>query len=752
MPLKLPRLPYEQKPYTPRIVTFGGVNYSQNHRDGELEDCRNLSSREYPCLSQRLGRTAVPGTEGATAVYDHDGRLVTVRNGRLYLGEKDICAVTDGAKQFAVVNSQLVVWPDGIVVDLTEEQVLKDCRPVVTANDASTVYDGSNITAPPDIPVGTRSPDYPSVGRNKFQIFIYGKDIDKVKACWDGKAWDLEKLDKIANEPRDVITVRAGDIAIPSDTMNLVTGYNGTPPDKSGYNTEGLFSVMGGCSGSTADGGSWAMPHTIYRVGLENTMFYEHFTVGDRVDVSGGDFGLVGTEHAEVGEVDVKANKLTFSGAEVIRQPVLYCPQALGRVRAREKVYLFNTYTQNNIVMEQYMMVSVEEEMPAGCITFGIKDESVGINNPSTTTYDKPILWAVHKVRFWHPEKKEVYGPYEVIKIDKNQMPEDYLTMELYPKTYALTITRSMPRLDYICSADNRLWGISNEDKTIWGSSLGKPFDFYTYAGLSTDSYAVAVGSDGEFTGCIGYGGNVLFWKEDKLHKLLGTAPENYQLYEYTVRGLMDGCHKSQVIINETLFFKSRDGVCAYTGSVPSLISESFGVRRFRDAAAGTDGEKYYVSMQDTRTDAWGLWVFDPATGLWLQEGAERVLDFANLDGTLYMLMDGGRVLMAGQTDSDEVIEWEATFCEMTEQHHERKCYSRLLLRMDLEPGAFCRGEISTDGGRFREVGILHGARNKTGEMLVQPTNCDRFQVRLKGRGRCRLKSLIREFTFGGER
>lgn len=751
MPLKLPRLPYEQKPYTPQIVTFGGVNYSQNHKDGELEDCRNLSTREYPCLSQRPGRKTVEGYENVTAVYDYFGKLIVCGGGKLYMDGKEICQVSDGPKQFAVVNTQLVVWPDGIVVSLTEERVLQDCEPVVTANDASTVYDGSSITAPVYIPVAIGGDQQYSWNNGaEYTVYTYGTDREKLLACWDGAAWDMEKLEEL--EKLTPISRTHGEFIITDSNGYFVTGTSAAAPNKSYHDPTGLYALANVQYLSIAATCSATVTAVRYRAGLENTMFYKHFAVRDWADVSGGPYGLVGTEHAQVETVDALNNTLTFSGADVLRRPGLYCKKEMGRYAAGESVYLYYTYSYNGVITEYFLRVTPGEQLPEGCIAFCDKGDTAEYWSGGSIGSGAVYGHYIKQVRFWHEEKREIFGPYNVENIAQYQMPEEYMVMEMFPKVYALTIVRSMPKLDYICASDNRLWGISNEDKTIWGSELGMPFSFYKYEGLSTDSYAVPVGSDGDFTGCIGYGGNVLFWKEDKLHKLLGTAPENYQLYEYTVRGLMDGCHKSQVIINETLFFKSRDGVCAYTGSVPSLISENFGVRRFRDAAAGTDGEKYYVSMQDTQTGAWGLWVYDPATGLWLQEGAERVLDFANLNGTLYLLMDGGRVLMAGQTDSGEEIEWEATFCEMTEQYHERKCYSRLLLRVDMEQGAFCRGEISTDGGPFREVGILHGARNKTGEMLVQPTNCDRFQVRISGRGRCRLKSLIREFTFGGER
>ena len=60
---------------------------------------------------------------------------------------------------------------------------------------------------------------------------------------------------------------------------------------------------------------------------------------------------------------------------------------------------------------------------------------------------------------------------------------------------------KGVPDLDYICECENRLWGCSSADKTIYASALGMPEIFYDYRGVSTDSYAVAVGSAGEFTG-----------------------------------------------------------------------------------------------------------------------------------------------------------------------------------------------------------------------------------------------------------
>lgn len=311
-------------------------------------------------------------------------------------------------------------------------------------------------------------------------------------------------------------------------------------------------------------------------------------------------------------------------------------------------------------------------------------------------------------------------------------------------------IERKVPDFTCICECDNRIWGA--EGTTIYASALGDPTNFFVYDGLATDSYSVAVGSDGDFTGCCAYSSTVLFWKENYLHKILGSYPAQYEIYTYTVPGIQKGSEKSLVVINETLFYKGRNGVYAYSGGTPELISENFGTRRFDSGIGGTDGERYYLSMQ--REDkAWELYVFDTIRGIWLREDAIHAVDFAYLDGTLYFL-DGSnkRVRMMGQDNSEEgPVEWSATLCQMDETTQGRKGYSRLYLRADLEAGAWMKIEVSADNAPFRQVFATHNQRAKTMTIPILPMRCDNFQIRLSGKGLCVIKSIVREFSLGSE-
>ncbi|MDR1116715.1 MAG: hypothetical protein LBL09_00505 [Oscillospiraceae bacterium] len=321
-------------------------------------------------------------------------------------------------------------------------------------------------------------------------------------------------------------------------------------------------------------------------------------------------------------------------------------------------------------------------------------------------------------------------------------------TLTFYDNTFtagaepgSIRIHRKVPDLAYICESNNRIWGVSGQ--TVYGSALGDPFNFHRYDGLSTDSFAVAVGSDGEFTGVVPYASHICFFKEDALHKLYGSKPSNYQISTSQVQGIQRGCAKSARVINETLFFKGRGGVYAYTGGVPELISVAFGTKRFDEAAAEGDGETLYVSMKSE--GKWGLYTFDTLRGFWLKEDDTEALDFTFLDGTVYFInaKDNGIYAI---TDEKEMIPWLCELAPFTEASAEKKGYSRLSVQFELEDGAWLAVEVNTDGSGWKTVYTTHDERARVFYVPIFPARCDSFQVRFSGIGGCKIRSLTRYF------
>ena len=88
--------------------------------------------------------------------------------------------------------------------------------------------------------------------------------------------------------------------------------------------------------------------------------------------------------------------------------------------------------------------------------------------------------------------------------------------------------------------------------------------------------------------------------------------------------GVEKGSDESLAIAGETLFYLSRTGIVAWSGGIPQSVSAAFGTQRFRNGVAGSDGTKYFVSLQDT-TGVYQLFAFDTRTNLWHRRTARRL-------------------------------------------------------------------------------------------------------------------------------
>lgn len=334
---------------------------------------------------------------------------------------------------------------------------------------------------------------------------------------------------------------------------------------------------------------------------------------------------------------------------------------------------------------------------------------------------------------------REVSG--KTLTFDKN-------TFTASAETGAIKVERRVPDLDFICESNYRLWGCKGNQ--IFASKYSDPLNFSVFDALVSDSYDIQVGSDGEFTGCIPFSSHICFFKENVLHKLYGSKPSNYQIVTSNVFGVQAGCERSLKIINETLYYLGKNGVYTYTGGIPDLISEKFGTARFTDACAESDGDKYYISMKNG--DKWGLYSYDIMRTIWLKEDDTHAVDFANVEGKVYYISgDDNNLYSINDDAAEEDIEWSATFTKFTERLNERKGYSRLLLRLDIDKGSWVKVEISTDDKPFESIYTTHNQNAKTISVPIHPNRCDNFRIRLTGKGKCVIKSLIRDFHIGSE-
>lgn len=327
-------------------------------------------------------------------------------------------------------------------------------------------------------------------------------------------------------------------------------------------------------------------------------------------------------------------------------------------------------------------------------------------------------------------------------------------------KSGSIQVERKIPKMNYVCEANNRLWGCyyglkdGNVLNEIYSCKLGDFKNWNCFIGISTDSYRVSVGTDGEFTGCISYLGYPVFFKENCIHKVYGMQPSAYQVQTTFCRGVQRGSHNSLAVVDEILYYKSRSDVCAYDGSLPAGVSAQLGDVVYYDACAGTHGGRYYISMRDTN-NAWHLFVYDTKRGIWHREDASHALAFTAWGDALYMLEADKKQIwdLNGNGNAKETqIGWMAESGLIGYELVDHKYISRFNFRMKLGEGASCKLEIEYDsGGEWEDQGTISGAGIDSFVLPVIPRRCDHFRLRLSGEGEIWIYSISKYLERGSD-
>ena len=328
-------------------------------------------------------------------------------------------------------------------------------------------------------------------------------------------------------------------------------------------------------------------------------------------------------------------------------------------------------------------------------------------------------------------------------------------------QTSVVTVERRMPSVDFVIESGNRLWGCRygtalNGDvvNEIYASKLGDFRNWNCFMGLSTDSYAASCGTDGPFTGAITHLGYPLFFKENCVHKVYGNYPANFQIQDTACRGVQKGCHASLAIVNETLFYKSRGGICAFDGSLPTEASYALGNEVYSDAVGGAHGNKYYVSMKDS-LEVWHLFVFDTAKGMWHREDNLRASAFCSCRGEMYCIdaHDRNIITLLGSGDPyEDEVNWEVETGELGISSPDMKYISRLTIRMSMEIGAemniFAQYDMSDE---WLHICNIRGTSLRSFAIPIRPRRCDYMKLRIVGSGTAKIYSWTKTIEQGSD-
>jgi hypothetical protein len=215
--------------------------------------------------------------------------------------------------------------------------------------------------------------------------------------------------------------------------------------------------------------------------------------------------------------------------------------------------------------------------------------------------------------------------------------------------------------------------------------------------------------------------------------------------------------------IDEVLYYAGRDGVYAYDGSAPRLISYNLGDRQYQNAVGGTDGKRYYLSAENG--DQWDLFVYDTVHGIWTREDDADVDDFAYFDGKLYFAANNA---VYTTTDGNTPVSWRVVFPALTEGTLKRKRWKWIRLRVYLDEGATMRisynpyspaakKDLASDYDevvenlKFTRAAELTESGTHTVQIPLAPMRCDHLTIKIEGTGYGEVQALQRAFYAGSE-
>ena len=325
--------------------------------------------------------------------------------------------------------------------------------------------------------------------------------------------------------------------------------------------------------------------------------------------------------------------------------------------------------------------------------------------------------------------------------------------------TETITISRKMPNMDFVVESKNRLWGCRYGENAegevvneIYASKLGDFKNWNCFMGLSTDSYAASVGTDGQFTGAITHLGYPLFFKENVLHKVYGDYPANIQIQDTACRGVQRGCERSLAIVNEVLYYKSRSGVCTYDGSLPAEISYALGEEWYKNAVAGGHRNKYYISMQDSANN-YNLFVYDTGKRMWHKEDNLKAESFCSCGDEMYCISGTNIITMLGSGTPDaDPVKWAVETGDIGISSPDMKYISRLTLRIsmniDTEVRIYAQYDFSDE---WEPQCSLRSENLRSFSIPIRPKRCDHMKLRIEGEGMAKIYSITKTIEQGSE-
>lgn len=326
--------------------------------------------------------------------------------------------------------------------------------------------------------------------------------------------------------------------------------------------------------------------------------------------------------------------------------------------------------------------------------------------------------------------------------------------------TCPIKLERKCPDMSHVVECQNRLWGCSTDGHEVYCSKLGDFKNWNVFAGISTDSWAATIGSDGIFTGAISFQGSPMFFKEESILRITISPIGAHSIKETIGRGVAEGSSKSLAFANDMIIYKSTNAICLFDGSYPIEVSQKLGDIKYVTAVGGTFKNYYYVCLKD-ESNKHHLFVYDITNGIWAKQDDIDVKQFCRKKDELFFVVDETLYSAFGTEASatEKPINWmiesnNIGYLYTGKKHaariNEKFYLQKFKINAQLKEGSHISMYVNYDDSDVWEhQWNMSGKGTNLFTVPIRPHRCKHFKYRLVGYGEAKIFSITKEYTEG---
>ncbi len=326
------------------------------------------------------------------------------------------------------------------------------------------------------------------------------------------------------------------------------------------------------------------------------------------------------------------------------------------------------------------------------------------------------------------------------------------------------TSENAVPKLKQVTVLNGRVFGVLDGKfyASEWNSYAG--WNLPTSETSSDDVPLLAwvsttqsdIDASGEFTGITVYGGQVIGFKRNFMHMIYNNK-NPFRIVDIAKVGAIS--QQAICEVNQVLFFVADDGVYAFTGGVPTRISDKLNIPegKWEGAMLGGDDRTLYCRVNfggyEYEGEAWSIYTYDTVNGAWgnIQSGY-NYKPWAKVNGKcLFSSVDE----LCERTDYYGVFSFtsDATYGGALVEKKIKRLRLQVVHPTHRENDYIKVSVLKADGAQMAaKEYIPTGECNTVLSMLTRMT-CDFGQkIRVEGKGDWEIRYLQIDYESGGEK